>query len=258
MLLAIDAGNTDTVFALLDKKGKIASQWRIATNPRRTSDEYAALLSALMAAEKLKFSHIKASIIASVVPQNLFDLKRFCRVQCNTDPLVIGDPDVKIPLRIDVDRPSEVGADRLANAVAAHGQYQSDAIVLDFGTATTFDIISGDGRYKGGLIAPGINLSLDALHRAAAKLPEIAIKQPEKVIATSTIPAMQSGIYWGYSGLIEGIVTRVKQEYGKPMTVIATGGLAGLFAKATPVIDHHEPDLTIRGLWLVRQQNDRH
>ncbi|MBY0429697.1 MAG: type III pantothenate kinase, partial [Rhodospirillales bacterium] len=171
------------------------------------------------------------------------------------EPLVVGDDNVRLGLNILLDRPEEVGADRLVNAVAAHACYQGALLVIDFGTATTFDVVDGQGNYCGGAIAPGINLSLEALHTAAAKLPRVAIGRPKTVIGKATVPAMQAGIYWGYVGLIEGLVQRMKQEFGAPMTVIATGGLAPLFAEATNAIDHLDPDLTLRGLLEIHRRN---
>lgn len=254
MLLAIDVGNTNTVFAVF-KERKLLGEWRITTDARRTSDEYALAMTQLMALHEITAKHINAAIISTVVPQNLFALRKLCRDYFSCVPLVVGDPDVNIGMEIKVDRPSDVGADRLVNAVAAYEKFGSSTVVLDFGTATTFDVVNAEGHYAGGIIAPGINLALDSLHKASAKLPEVAVQRPAKVIGTSTVSAMQSGIYWGYVSLIEGIVDRVVKEYGQPMTVIATGGLASLFIKATDTIQHLERDLTIEGLELIYQRN---
>ena len=168
---------------------------------------------------------------------------------------MVGDEGVKLGIAIDLDRPEEVGADRLVNAVAAHKYYEGSLIVIDFGTATTFDVVDGNGTYCGGAIAPGINLSLEALHMAAAKLPRVAIGRPRTVIGKATVPAMRSGIFWGYCGLIEGLVSRIKKEFGAPMTVLATGGLAPLFMEAIDVIQHLDPDLTLRGLLAIHRLN---
>ena len=168
---------------------------------------------------------------------------------------MVGDRDVRLGLRIDMDRPREVGADRLVNAIAAHKIYGGDLIVIDFGTATTFDVVGADGSYQGGVIAPGINLSLEALHRAAAKLPRIAVERTQTVIGKDTVPAMQAGVFWGYVGLIEGLVRRIVDEYGKPMTVIATGGLAPIFFNATDAIQHADPDITLVGLLEIHRLN---
>ncbi|HVT23221.1 MAG TPA: type III pantothenate kinase [Rhizomicrobium sp.] len=254
MLLAIDAGNTNIVFAVHDGK-EMRSEWRAVTETTRTADEYAVLLQPLLALEGLTFSDLDAAIIASVVPAAMFDLRMFCRKYLKCDPIVVGDPDVELGIEVKVDRPNAVGADRLVNAIAAHAAYKGALIVVDFGTATTFDIISEKGDYEGGVIAPGANLSAEALHQAAAMLPRVAVARTQSVIGKDTIPAMQSGLYWGYLGLIEGIVTKIKEEYGSPMTVIGTGGLANLFHKQTTSIDHLDPDLTIRGLIMIHKRN---
>jgi type III pantothenate kinase len=253
MLLVIDVGNTNTVFAVFSGEDAV-STWRISSDRDRTADEYALSLSELIALSGLSLKQITGVIISSVVPQTVFPLKMFSRKYMDVEPLVVGDG-VKLPLTVKVDRPQEVGADRLVNAVAAFDKHRSAAVILDFGTATTFDVIDGKGDYLGGVIAPGINLSIDALHRAAAKLPEIAVERPSKVIGTNTVMAMQSGVYWGYVGLIEGIVAKIRAEFKKPVKIISTGGLSPLFAKATPIIDVLEPDLTIHGLKLLYELN---
>ncbi|HEU0071639.1 MAG TPA: type III pantothenate kinase [Alphaproteobacteria bacterium] len=254
MLLAIDCGNTNTVFAVYD--GEVArGEWRIATDGRRTADEYAVWLTQLMSLQDLRREYIDGAIIATVVPGALFALKTLCRRFFEADPLVVGEPNVKLGLKALVDNPQEVGADRLVNAVAGHARYPGDLILLDFGTATTFDVVSAKGDYLGGVIAPGINLSIEALHMAAAQLPRIGVKKPEKVIGKSTVPAMQSGVFWGYVGLIEGIVARITAEIGGKPTVVATGGLAPLFKDATPVIDHLDADMTVRGLVAIWRKN---
>ena len=249
MLLAIDAGNTNIVFAVHDGT-EIRAQWRLVTNVSRTADEYAVWLSQLLALENLKLADLDKAIIATVVPAALFDLRQFCRRYLSCDPLVVKDPGLKLGIGINVERPAAVGADRLVNAIAAHERYPGALIVVDFGTATTFDVVAANGDYEGGVIAPGANLSAEALHQAAAMLPRVAIARTQAVIGKDTVPAMQSGLYWGYVGLIDTIVTRIREEYGQPMTVIATGGLASLF-RQTPAIQHVDPDLTIRGLVLI-------
>jgi type III pantothenate kinase len=254
MLLAIDAGNTNIVFAVHDGE-KIRCEWRAVTKTTRTADEYAVLLKPLMELGGLDFPDIHAAIIATVVPAALFDLRQLCRRYLKCDPLVIGDPAVQLGLKILTDRPEAVGADRLVNAVAAHAQYPGALIVVDFGTATTFDVISETGDYEGGVISPGVNLSAEALHKAAAMLPRVAVARTQCVIGRDTVPAMQSGIFWGYIGLVEGIVARIKAEYGKPMTVIATGGLGKVFARQTTAIEHYDPELTIRGLVQIHAKN---
>src|SRR6202789_1984994 len=250
MLLAIDAGNTNIVFAV-SEGAEIRAEWRAVTKTSRTADEYAVLRKELLDIQNLKFADIQAAIIATVVPAALFDLRQLCRRFLNCEPLVIGDPDLDLGIGVHMDRPEAVGADRLVNAVAGHERYKGALIVVDFGTATTFDIVSEQGDYEGGVIAPGANLSAEALHQAAALLPRVAIHRTQTVIGKDTVPAMQSGLFWGYLGLIENIVARIKEEYAQPMTVIATGGLANLFYKQPPAIQHLDPDLTIRGLALI-------
>lgn len=256
MLLVIDVGNTNVVFAVFDGD-KIAGQWRISTDAKRTSDEYGVWLTQVLEHSKIVPESIKGAVVSSVVPQTLFDLRQLTKRYFNTELMVIGDPRLKLKtgVGVKIDNPAEVGADRLVNAYAAWSRYKKPLIVVDFGTATTFDVVSKDGDYIGGVIAPGVNLSLDALQRAAAKLPNIGIAAPAKVIGTNTVGAMQSGIYYGYVGLVEGITERIKAEYNAKMLVIATGGLASLYAKACPVIEHVEPDLTIYGLKQLYEMN---
>ncbi|MEM8799387.1 MAG: type III pantothenate kinase [Pseudomonadota bacterium] len=253
MLLAIDSGNTNTVFSCVDPSGQAAHVWRISTKSARTADEYMVWISQLLDLAKINASDIDAAIIATVVPPTLFQLRTLCRSYFKVDPLVVGDTDVDLGIGIKVPNPQEVGADRLVNAVAAFDQFGGPAIIIDFGTATTFDVIDEYGDYCGGVIAPGINLSLEALYQGAAKLPRIAIERPKtmKVIGTSTISAMQSGVMWGYVGLIEGLVDRITAEWGKPMKVIATGGLASIFDDQSHIIDEVDKGLTLRGLWLI-------
>ena len=254
MLLAIDAGNTNIVFAVYDGD-TVRAQWRAVTQVSRTADEYAVWLSQLLALEGLSFADLDAAIIATVVPAVLFDLRDLCRKYLKTEPLRIGDPALDIGPRPTVDRPESVGADRICNTVAAHDRYPGAVIVVDFGTATNFDIVSEAGAFDGSVIAPGANLSLEALHQAAALLPRVAIHRAQKVIGRDTVSSMQSGVYWGYVGLISGLIERIKIEYGKPMTVVATGGLAHLFRPDMPLIDHIDPDLTMRGLMLIHARN---
>jgi type III pantothenate kinase len=251
MLLAIDAGNTNVVFALVDRDRSIRARWRIATDPRRTADEYAVWLSQLLALEGLERSVVTAVIVGTVVPRALHNLKLLAFKYFSTDAIVAGEHGW--PMALDVDEPQNLGADRALNCIAAHEGHPGDAIIIDFGTATTFDVIDYSGAYKGGIIAPGINLSLDALVSAAAKLPRIAIEAPEStsVIGRNTVDQMNIGIYWGYVAMIEGLVARTKAEIGRPAKVIATGGLSVLFEKHTDAFDVYEPDLTIQGLALL-------
>lgn len=253
MLLAIEQGNTNTLFAVHDGAEWIA-QWRTATEASRTADEYAVWLTQLLAMRGLALGDLDGCIISSVVPQSIFNLRNLSRRYLEVEPLVIGENvDLGMPVRIL--KPKEAGADRLVNALGAHLKYPGDLIVIDSGTATTFDVIAADGAFEGGVIAPGINLSLQALHEAAAMLPRIAIQKPERVIGKDTVSNMQSGVFWGYIALIEGLVARIKAEWGRPMTVIGTGGVVSLFEGATDSIDAFDPDLTIRGLLEIWRRN---
>jgi type III pantothenate kinase len=251
MLLCIDAGNTNIVFAVHDGT-EARAEWRSVTETTKTADEYAVLLLQLLQLNGLSFADIDAAIIATVVPAALFDLRRLCRKYLKCEPLVVGEPDIDLGITVNA---VGAGADRLVNTVAAHERYKGALIVVDFGTATTFDVVSPNGDYEGGVIAPGANVSAEALHQAAAMLPRVAIGRTQNVIGKATVPAMQSGLYWGYIGLIEGLVARIKEEYGQPMTVIGTGGLANLFYKQTNIIEHLDPDLTIRGLVQIYARN---
>lgn len=253
MLLAIEQGNTNTLFAVHDGETWVA-QWRSATESTRTADEYAVWLRQLLSMRGLDFVDLDGCIISSVVPQSIFNLRNLSRRYLGVEPLVIGD-NVKLGMTARILKPSEAGADRLVNAIGAHIRYPGDLIVIDSGTATTFDVIAADGAFEGGIIAPGVNLSLQALHEAAAMLPRIAIQKPERVIGKDTVSNMQSGVFWGYIALIEGLVARIKTEWGAPMTVIGTGGVASLFEGATESIDHFDPDLTIRGMLEIWRRN---
>ncbi len=254
MLLAIEQGNTNTLFAVHDGADWIA-QWRTATESTRTADEYAVWLAQLLSMRGLALKALSSCIISSVVPQSIFNLRNLSRRYLNAEPLVIGDPGVDLGIQARILKPTEAGADRLVNAVGAHLKYPGDLIVIDSGTATTFDVVAADGAFEGGIIAPGINLSLQALHEAAAMLPRIAIQRPDKVIGKDTVSNMQSGVFWGYVALIEGLVARIKKEWARPMTVIGTGGVASLFEGATEAIDVFDPDLTIRGLLEIHRRN---
>jgi type III pantothenate kinase len=259
MLLAIDAGNTNTVFAVFNGSD-CRGVWRSATEARRTSDEYAVWLDQVMRRDGIDPKDIDQAIIASVVPSANFNLSRLCTERFSSRPLIIGEDGVYVGIEVLLDRPEEVGADRLVNAVAAFDAIGGPLIVVDFGTATTFDVVDADGNYRGGAIAPGVNLSLEALHQAAARLPKVDIVRPPLVIGKTTISAMQAGIFWGYVGLIEGLVGRMRAEMigasiGAPRAVVATGGLATLFSQATTAIDRTDDDLTLRGLNIINQLN---
>jgi len=255
MLLAIDAGNTNVVFAAMEGR-TIRARWRIATDPRRTADEYAVWLVQLMAIEGIARAAIDRVIISTVVPRALHNLEVLSSKYFGIDPLVAGEGRAAFGIALDVDEPQSVGADRAVNAIAAHAKHQGDLIVVDFGTATTFDVVDFNGAYKGGIIAPGINLSLDALVGNTAKLPRIAIEAPKtrNVIGRNTEDQMLIGIYWGYVAMMEGLIARLRAEIGRPAKVIATGGLALLFDEHTEIFDAVDPDLTIVGLAILAER----
>jgi type III pantothenate kinase len=256
MILVIDSGNTNIVFAIFDDTGNIKGKWRISSSGNRTADEYGVWLNQLIKLSNIQKNQISKSIIATVVPATLFALKMLCRNYFNSTPLVVGDKDVYLGLKICVDNPEEVGADRIANAIAAQKYHKLPLIIIDFGTATTFDVIDKNGSYEGGIIAPGINLSLESLHQNAAQLPRIAISKPTRVLGKSTLEAMRSGVFWGYIALIEGLVKRIQRELNQEeFNVIATGGLSPLFEKHCEVIEKSDEDLTLFGLYLIYQRN---
>ncbi len=253
MLLAIDCGNTNTVMSIWNGAQFVAT-WRIATDLTRTADEYFVWLSSLMTLTDLRVK-VTGAIISSTVPRVVFNLRVLCNRYFDCRPLVVGKPECRLPVAPRVDLGTIVGPDRLVNTVGAHDRHGGDLIVVDFGTATTLDVVDADGAYIGGVIAPGVNLSLEALHMAAAALPHVDISKPVKTIGTNTVACMQSGVYWGYIGLVEGIVARIRAERDRPMKVIATGGLAPLFQQDTTVFDFVEEDLTMHGLVLIDRYN---
>ena len=253
MLLAIDCGNTNTVFSIWDGVRFLAT-WRIATDHKRTADEYFVWLSSLLALTKTDAT-ITEAIISSTVPRVVFNLRVLCDRYFGCRPLVVGKPECRLPVAPRVDQGTTVGPDRLVNTVAGHHRHGGDLIVVDFGTATTFDVVDQDGAYIGGVIAPGVNLSLEALHMAAAALPHVDVARPARAIGTNTVACMQSGVYWGYIGLVEGIVREVRRERDRQMKVIATGGLASLFAQGTELFHSIEDDLTMHGLVLINAYN---
>lgn len=255
MLLAADVGNTNVVFALFDGD-ELRGRWRIATDPRRTGDEYAVWLMQLLNLAGVKPDQIKQIMVASVVPRANHNLTVLSEKYFGITPDFAGQGKAAWPFQIDVDQPSSLGADRAINILAAHKKYGGDLIVIDFGTATKFEAIDFNGTYKGGSIAPGINLSLDALVGKTAKLPRIAIRAPEStsVIGKNTEDQMLIGVFWGYVAMMEGIVERIKSEVGRPVKVVATGGLAILFDEATDIFDHVDADLTIEGLRILAEQ----
>ena len=252
MLLAIDAGNTNMVFALV-KAGEIRARWRIATDTRRTADEYVVWLRQLLELEGYTTDDVNSVIIGTVVPRATHNLEVLASKYFGTPAVIAGQGKAEWPIALEVDEPHNVGADRALNAIAGHAKYQGELVIVDFGTATTFDLVGESGAYKGGIIAPGLNLSLDALVSAAAKLPRIAIEEPKgnSVIGRTTEDQMLIGVYWGYVAMMEGLIARLKAELGGKVTVIGTGGLAALFDKRTDVFDAVEPDLTIQGLSLL-------
>ncbi len=254
MLLAIDIGNTHITLGAFEGD-KLRATWDIATAIHRTADEYAPWLSQLMGLGGFGFEDIKACIVSTVVPQAIFNLRNLSRRYVGAEPLVVGEPGVKLDIDVRIGKPSEAGADRLVNAIGAFMAHGGPAIVIDSGTATTFDIVGDDGAFEGGIILPGINLSLQSLHDAAARLPRVEIRDPGCVIGKDTVSAMQSGIYWGSIEMIEGLCRRIRAEYGKPMKTIATGGVASIFEGAFPSIDVFDQDLTSRGLLEIFRRN---
>ncbi|MGC1269201.1 MAG: type III pantothenate kinase [Croceibacterium sp.] len=255
MLLAIDVGNTNVVFALFDGL-TLRTRWRIATDPRRTGDEYAVWLLQLMSIEGIERSAIAKVIVSTVVPRAQHNLEVLSEKYFGLVPLIAGEGAAAWNFPIDVEEPRSLGADRAINALAAHARYDGDLIVVDFGTATTFDVVDYNGAYKGGIIAPGINLSLDALVNNTAKLPRIAIENPrdDSVIGRNTEDQMLIGVFWGYVAMMEGLIARIRAEIGRPARVIATGGLAILFDRHTDIFDAVDADLTLDGLALLAER----
>ncbi len=255
MLLAIDCGNTNTVFSIWDGTHLVAS-WRTATEHQRTADQYYVWLSTLMRFQKIE-ADITDMIVSSTVPRVVFNLRVLADRYFQTRPMVVGKPECLLPVDVRVDEGTQVGPDRLVNTVAGYDLHGGDLIVVDFGTATTFDVVASDGAYIGGVIAPGVNLSLMALHQAAAALPHVDITKPQSVIGTNTVACMQSGVFWGYVGLVREICDRIKAERDRPMKVIATGGLAPLFQASADLFDKFEDDLTIHGLTVIHRHNKK-
>ena len=255
MLLAADVGNTNVVFALIEGR-EIKSRWRIATDPRRTGDEYAVWLLQLAEFQGFDKSDITQVIIGSVVPRAIHNLTVLSEKYLGITPLIAGQDGAQWGFELDIEQPSSLGADRALNTLAAHAKYDGDLILVDFGTATTFDVIDFNGAYKGGIIAPGINLTLDALVGNTAKLPRIAIEKPanDSVIGRNTESQMLIGVFWGYVALIEGLIARMKKEIGRPARVVATGGLAILFDEHTDLFDAVDADLTLEGLAILAER----
>ena len=254
MLLVIDVGNTNTLFAIHDGD-KWLVEWRIATDASRTADEYAVWFYQLMSMQKIKINDIDACVISTVVPQSLFNMRNLARRHLNVEPIVVGDDGVDVGVGIEIDNPKEVGSDRLVTALGALQKYEGNLLIVDSGTATTFDIVSKDNFFEGGIIAPGINLSVRALHEASAQLPRIAILKPNRVVGKNTVEAMQSGIFFGYISLIDGLINKILSEDGRKFTVIGTGGVASLFQGESQLIQHYDSNLTLDGLLKIWRLN---
>ncbi len=253
MLLVIDVGNSNTVLGIYQDE-LLKKDWRVGTDKYRTVDEYAMLINDLFRLSDLNFSDLSAVIVSCVVPPMLNTLENLCRQYFKLTPYVVG-PGIKTGMPIQYENPREVGADRIVNAVAAYEQCACSLIVVDFGTATTFDVISADGCYQGGAIAPGVGISAEALFERASKLPRVEFSRPPQIIAKNTVNSMQAGIFFGYVGLVEGIVSRMKADMPDRPKVVATGGLAAPIAAATEAIDLVEPFLTLEGLRILYQRN---
>ncbi len=253
MLLAVDVGNTNITIGVFDGS-KLKATWRVATGVHRMADEYASLMLNLFERQGISASKITDAILCSVVPPLVGVFEEMCRRYLKVSPLVI-EAGVKTGVKISMDNPREVGTDRIVNAVAAHQLYGGAVIVIDLGTATTFDAVSEEGDYLGGAIAPGIAIATEALFSRTAVLPRVELTHPKRAVGRNTVAAMQSGIVFGYAGLIEGIVTRIQQELGGKAKVVATGGYAELLARETSAIEEVNPDLTLIGLRLIYEMN---
>ena len=249
MLLAIDCGNTNTIFSIWDGN-EFISTWRTATDHQRTADQYFVWLSSLMSLQNIK-ADISDVIISSTVPRVVFNLRVLSDRYFNTRPIVVGKPDCKVPIDVRVDAGTAVGPDRIVNSVAGYDLVGGNLIIVDFGTATTFDVVDKDGAYVGGVIAPGVNLSLQALHQMAAALPHVDIARPKEVIGTNTVACMQSGVFWGYIGLVKEICRKIIEEKQEVMKIIATGGLAPLLQSSDQLFEAVEDNLTMHGLRLI-------
>lgn len=254
MLFVLDAGNTNTVLGVF-KNDTLIHEWRIKTDRYKTEDEFAVLIKSLLEHENISFSDINGVIISSVVPPMMFALEKMSTKYFHVDPMVIGKDSVQSHLNMVYPNPEEIGADRIVNAVGAIEEYGAPLIIIDFGTATTYCYINDEKAYYGGLITPGILISIEALNSKASKLPKIEIQSPDNVIGSSTVEAMQSGVFYGYVAQVDGTVTRMKQEMKTEPTVIATGGLATLIADATETIDYADKHLTLKGLQLIHKNN---
>ncbi|MFC0525633.1 type III pantothenate kinase [Pontibacillus salicampi] len=255
MIFVLDVGNTNTVLGVFEEE-EMRYQWRIATDRHKTEDEFAMIIKQLFEHESLSFYDIRGIIISSVVPPIMYALERMCHKYFYQSPLIIGDQTVETNLLMAYPNPEEIGADRIVNAVGAIKEYGAPLVIIDFGTATTYCYINEAGQYVGGAIAPGVNISTEALYAKAAKLPRIEILAPQNVVGDSTVEAMQAGIFYGYVGQVDEVVRRMKEQSLYSPTVIATGGLAGLFAEESRTIDIVDPYLTLKGLYEIYMQNE--
>ncbi|MGM8366120.1 type III pantothenate kinase [Virgibacillus sp. W0181] len=254
MIFVLDTGNTNTVLGVFENR-ELIHEWRIKTDRYKTEDEFGILIKSLFEHRGIRFSDIKGIIISSVVPPIMIALEKMCAIYFGIKPLIIGKDDVKSCLGMDYPHPEEIGADRIVNAVGAVEDYGAPLIIIDFGTATTYCSINEYEQYSGGIISPGIKISMEALYQKASKLPKIEIQAPKQVIGTSTVEAMQSGVFYGYVAQVDGIVTRMKHQTGRQPKVIATGGLASLISDASETVDIVDPHLTLKGLYLIYEKN---
>ncbi|MGM8213022.1 type III pantothenate kinase [Virgibacillus sp. W0430] len=254
MIFVLDTGNTNTVLGVFEH-GELTHEWRIKTDRYKTEDEFGILIKSLFEHRGIELSAIKGIIISSVVPPIMLALEKMCALYFGIQPLIIGKKDVKSSLEMKYPNPDEIGADRIVNAVGAIDKYGAPLIIIDFGTATTYCSINEEGEYCGGIISPGIKISMEAMYQKASKLPKIEIQKPDHVVGTSTVEAMQSGVFYGYVSQVDGIVTRVKKQMGNQPKVIATGGLAALIANEAETVDVVDPHLTLKGLYLIYEKN---
>ena len=261
MLLVLDVGNTNTVLGVFDmssgQPGRLLAHWRVSTNKTQTVDEYGVLFRNLFAMNALEFTAVKGTVVSSVVPPLDSTLREVCERYFQSKPLFI-EPGVKTGMPVHYDNPAEVGADRIVNSVAAYEKFGGPCIIVDFGTATTFDVVSKKGEYLGGVITPGIGISADALFARTARLPRVDVRKPPRVLATNTVHSVQSGLYHGYVGLIDGILERLLAEMSGEVQVVATGGLATLMGEGSKYIRHIDDLLTLEGLRIIYERNQAH